>query len=177
MHVQITEGRKQEAATVTVAMGRQLQVPRAWDNGVCWFKFEELFGAAVGAPDFIAVVSKFHTIALQGVPIFTAENRSMGYRFVTFMDIAYEHRTKVLMSAEGYPTDLFKQVMTLYNSKQSGQKVTEDVVVDDNLGFAKDRTISRLIEMQTIEYALAHSERNQPEMKLALEEAKSKLAN
>lgn len=157
-------------------MGRTLKVPRACAQDVCWFKFEDLFGAAVGAPDFIALVSQFHTVALQGVPVFTADNRSMGYRFVTFMDIAYEHRTRVLMSAEGYPTDLFKHVMTLHDSKKDGVKVGEDDVVDDNLGFAKDRTISRLIEMQTIEYALAHSERNQPEMKLALEEAQSKLS-
>lgn len=158
-----------------VAMGRTLQVPRACARAVCWFKFEELFGAAVGAPDFIALVCQFHTIALQGVPVFTADNRSMGYRFVTFIDVAYEHRTKVLMSAEGYPTDLFKHVMTLHDSKKGGEKAGDDVVVDDNLGFAKDRTISRLIEMQTIEYALAHSERNQPDMKLALEEAHSKI--
>lgn len=157
-------------------MGRTLKVPRACGQDVCWFKFEDLFGAAVGAPDFIALVSKFHTVALQGVPVFTAENRSMGYRFVTFIDIAYEHRTKVLMSAEGYPTDLFKNVMTLRDSKSSQEANAEDVVIDDNLGFAKDRTISRLIEMQTLEYALAHSDRNQPEMKLALEEAQLKLA-
>ena len=172
--VQICEGKPEEPTEVSVAMGRTLQVPRACGQTVCLFKFEELFGAAVGAPDFIALISQFHTIALQGVPIFTADNRSMGYRFVTFIDIAYEHRTKVLMSAEGYPSDLFKNVMTLHDSRAAGEKAGDDVVVDDNLGFAKDRTVSRLIEMQTIEYALAHSERNQPDMKLALEEAHSK---
>jgi peroxisome-assembly ATPase len=164
-----------EPTSVNVAMGRTLHVPRACGRDVCWFKFKDLFGAAVGAPDFIALVNQFHTIALQGVPIFTAKNRNMAYRFVTFIDIAYEHRSKVPMSAEGYPTDLFKYVMTLHDSKQEGN-LSEHVVVDDNLGFAKDRTISRLIEMQTIEYALAHSERNAPERKLALEEAQAKRA-
>lgn len=43
-------------------------------------------------------------------------------------------------------------------------------VVDDNLGFAKDRTVSRLIEMQSVEYLIAHSKENAPELLLALEE-------
>lgn len=44
-------------------------------------------------------------------------------------------------------------------------------VVDDNLGFAKDRTISRLTEMQSQEYLIAHAKQNAPELLLALEEA------
>jgi predicted ATPase len=174
MPVQVREGRPLEPTIVNVAMGRTLPVPRACGRSLCWFKFKELFGAAVGAPDFIALVNQFHTIALQGVPIFTAENRSMGYRFVTFIDIAYEHRIKVPMSAEAYPADLFKNVMTLHDSRQQDSS-SELVVIDDNLGFAKDRTISRMIEMQTMEYALAHSERNAPERKLALQELQLKL--
>ena len=49
-----------------------------------------------------------------------------------------------------------------------------DVMVDDNLGFAKDRTISRLTEMQSLEFLLAHANEHAPENKLALEEAKAK---
>ena len=30
-------------------------------------------------------------------------------------------------------------------------------IVDDNLGFAKDRIISRMLEMQSEEYARAHA--------------------
>lgn len=45
------------------------------------------------------------------------------------------------------------------------------VQVDDNLGFAKDRTISRLTEMQSLEYLLHHARLHAPELVLALEEA------
>ena len=44
----------------------------------------------------------------------------------------------------------------------------DNLVVDDNLGFAKDRTISRLLEMQILEHLIAHAERHAPELVLAL---------
>jgi len=44
-------------------------------------------------------------------------------------------------------------------------------VVDDNLGFAKDRTISRLLEMQSREYLISHAEHHAPELVMALKEA------
>jgi predicted ATPase len=53
---------------------------------------------------------------------------------------------------------------------------SDEVVVDDQLGFAKDRTISRLTEMQSIEYLLQHA-KQRPELKhlvLALQEAQDK---
>ena len=50
----------------------------------------------------------------------------------------------------------------------------DQLVVDDNLGFAKDRTISRLLEMQSLEHLIAHAERHAPELVLALKEADKK---
>lgn len=51
-------------------------------------------------------------------------------------------------------------------------KAEEDaLVVDDNLGFAKERTISRLLEMQSREYLISHAELHAPELVLALKEA------
>ncbi len=47
-------------------------------------------------------------------------------------------------------------------------------MVDDNLGFAKDRTISRMTEMQSREYLLAHAKQHAPELLKALEEEYSR---
>jgi hypothetical protein len=35
---------------------------------------------------------RFHTLAVSGVPVFTAANRNEAYRFVTLIDVMYEHR-------------------------------------------------------------------------------------
>ena len=51
-------------------------------------------------------------------------------------------------------------------------KEQEDaLVVDDNIGFSKDRAISRLLEMQSREYLIVHAEHHAPELVLALKEA------
>jgi peroxisome-assembly ATPase len=169
----MTKGAERVPATVPVAMGRELKVPRAAGD-VCCFKFEELCGAAVGASDYIALVKQYHTVALKGVPIFTPGNRSMAYRFVTLIDVMYDNRTKLLVSSEGYPGDLFRNIYTLAQSKSEVSKFAEEMLVDDNLGFAKDRTVSRLAEMQTIEYAIAHAKRYDPALCLALEDARGR---
>ncbi len=44
-------------------------------------------------------------------------------------------------------------------------------MIDDNLGFAKDRCISRLTEMQSYEYLIAHAKKHSPQLLLALHEA------
>ena len=50
----------------------------------------------------------------------------------------------------------------------------EDVAVDDNLAFAKHRCISRLTEMQSLEYKIAHARAHSPMLLLALQEAQQR---
>lgn len=49
-----------------------------------------------------------------------------------------------------------------------------DPLVDENLAFSKDRTVSRLIEMQSMEYMVTHARAHAPELLLALLEAQAK---
>ena len=46
----------------------------------------------------------------------------------------------------------------------------ENLCIDDNIGFAKDRIISRLTEMQSVEYARSHAETHAPELLPSLKE-------
>ena len=48
--------------------------------------------AAAATADYIALADAKHTLALSGVPVFTAANRQAAYRFVTLVDVLYEHR-------------------------------------------------------------------------------------
>jgi predicted ATPase len=92
--VQILHGDEMAPTEIEVAMGRRLAVPRA-AGGACCFTFAELCGTNVGASDYIALVSSFHTIAIQDVPAFDARTRGDAYRFVKLVDVMYEHRAKV----------------------------------------------------------------------------------
>lgn len=63
----------------------------------------------------------------------------------------YENRARLLCTAEGPPIELFKNIVTVSeakreaprNSSRSRRTDDPDLCVDNELGFAKDRTISR----------------------------------
>ncbi|CAI0427667.1 unnamed protein product [Linum tenue] len=135
---------------VEVVMGRTLQVPLAAD-GCAYFQFEELCDRPLGAADYFGLFKNFHTLALEGIPILGLHNRTAAYRFVTLVDVMYENRARLLCTAEGTPLELFQKIVTISDAQQMAPRTSTrsrrsdeaDLCVDNELGFAKDRTISR----------------------------------
>lgn len=84
---------------VAVAMQRTLNVPKA-AGCIAKFGFVDLCGQPLGAADYIALANAHHTVAVQGVPRFGPAKRAEAYRFVTLIDVMYEHRVRMLFSAE-----------------------------------------------------------------------------
>eukprot|EP00798_Chlamydomonas_sp_ICE-L_P027119 gene27119-2347_t len=170
-------------ATVEVMMGRVIQVPKSTGKTgkICMFSFEDLCGKPVAAADYLAITEAYHTVVISGVPVFTGMTRPHAYRFVTLVDVLYEHRVRLICSAEGTPLELLDNIITQQESEDKPHlKERPEIVVDDNLGFSKDRTVSRLTEMQSIEYLLAHAELHAPCNLLALQQVRdtgSKKAN
>ena len=118
-----------------VGGGRMLHVPKAL-KGVAVFSFKRLCAAARGAPDYLAIARRFHAVIIVGIPALGPENRNEAARFVTLIDALYEYRVKLLASADALPDALYSQ--------GDGR-------------FEFDRTVSRLLEMQSEEYlALGH---------------------
>lgn len=150
---------------VEVVMGRKLQVPLG-ANGCALFSFEELCDRPLGAADYFGLFKNFHTLALDGVPIFGLHNKTAAYRFVTLVDVMYENRARLLCTAEGSPVELFEKIVTISDAQQIAPRTSSrsrknddfDLCVDNELGFAKDRTISRLTEMNSREYLEQHAE-------------------
>jgi predicted ATPase len=56
------------------------------------FDFDDLCNRPLAAADYIALADRFHTLAVADVPVFNAANRAAAYRFVTLIDVMYEHR-------------------------------------------------------------------------------------
>ncbi|KAH7277836.1 hypothetical protein KP509_38G010800 [Ceratopteris richardii] len=157
----ITDGNLAKPAVVEVVMGRKLQVPFS-ANGCAFFQFHELCEMPLGAADYIGLFKKFHTLALEGIPSFGSHNRVAAYRFVTLIDVMYENRARLLCSAEDEPTGLFKRCVTIADapkarSSRASKSEDADVCVDNELGFAKERTISRLTEMISRPYLEEHA--------------------
>ncbi|KAL8154697.1 hypothetical protein AgCh_000155 [Apium graveolens] len=111
---------------------------------------------------------KFHTLALDGVPVFGLYNRAAAYRFITLVDVMYENKAQIICAAEpaeGTPLQLFEKIVTISEARSMAPRGSRswrnddiDLCVDNELGFAKDRTISRLTEMNNSEYLEQHAE-------------------
>ncbi|ODP36754.1 cell division protein ZapE [Sphingomonas turrisvirgatae] len=117
--------------------GRTLHVPKSL-KGVAVFSFKRLCGEARGAADYLAIARRYHTVIIVGIPQLGPENRNEAARFVTLIDALYEHKVKLLAMADAAPMDLYR-------------------AGDGKFEF--ERTVSRLMEMQSDEYlALGHGE-------------------
>ncbi len=116
-------------------LGRAVEVPLA-ARGVARFEFNDICGRPLGPADFLAVATHFHTIVLDGIPRLGPENFDKARRFITLIDALYEHRVKLVASAEDTPDRLYER--------------------GENAAMF-ERTASRLVEMQSQEYlALPH---------------------
>lgn len=117
--------------------GRTLHVPKSL-KGVAVFSFKRLCGEARGASDYLAIARRYHTVIIVGIPRLGPENRNEAARFVTLIDALYEHKVKLLAMADATPIDLYRE--------GDGK-------------FEFERTVSRLMEMQSEDYlALGHGE-------------------
>jgi cell division protein ZapE len=114
---------------------RSIHVPKSL-KGVGVFSFKRLCAEARGAPDYLAIARAFHTVILVGIPQMGPAMRNEAARFVTLIDALYEHRVKLFATAAAKPEDLY--------------------LAGDG-AFEFERTISRLMEMQSDAYmALGH---------------------
>lgn len=113
-----------------VGGGRMLHVPKAL-KGVAVFSFKRLCAEARGAADYLAIARRFHTVIMVGIPVLGPHNRNEAARFVTLIDALYEYRVKFLASADAEPDHLY--------TTGDGR-------------FEFDRTVSRLMEMQSEDY-------------------------
>lgn len=64
------------------------------DRQACFISFSSLCSEATGAADFVALAQAFRTVFLANIPRFTSDRRDEARRFVTLVDILYEHKVK-----------------------------------------------------------------------------------
>lgn len=122
--------------------GRDIPLP-AYHTDIACFSFDELCNRPLGATDYLEIATRFNTILLSDIPQLSKEHRNEAKRFVTLIDALYEHHTKLICSAAVSPKELY----------------TEG---DGNFEF--QRTVSRLIEMQSDQYiASQHIGTSSPE--------------
>jgi cell division protein ZapE len=125
----LTQGQPNEPIRIEVD-GRTLRLDKH-SHGVAWLTFAELCMRPLGAADYLELCRYCHTILLQGIPKLSREDRNEAKRFVTLIDALYDHRVKLIITAETAPEGIYAHG-------------------DGTFEFA--RTVSRLMEMQSEKY-------------------------
>lgn len=100
-------------------------------GGVVWFDFKELCGGPRSQNDYLELASQFHTLLLSGVPQMSPRNASEARRFTWLVDVLYDRRVKLILSAAVEPELLY---------------------TEGPLAHEFPRTVSRLREMQSAEF-------------------------
>ena len=91
--------RSDRGAAVPVMFGRELLVSRA-AGGVACFTFDELCNRPLGAPDYMALATQFHTVCLSEVPQLSIGQRDQARRFIVLVDELYNRGCKLFMTTE-----------------------------------------------------------------------------
>jgi cell division protein ZapE len=100
-------------------------------GGVVWFDFKTLCGGPRSQNDYLEIASQFHTVLLSDVPAMPVRMASEARRFTWLVDVLYDRRVKLILSAETAPEALY---------------------TEGPLAHEFPRTVSRLNEMQSAEF-------------------------
>jgi cell division protein ZapE len=110
--------------------GRDVRCRRFADD-VAWFEFKALCDGPRSQSDYIEIARICHAVLVSGVPVFDPYMEDQARRFISLVDEFYDRNVKLILSAAAPATALYR-----------GQR----------LAFEFERTVSRLLEMQSRQY-------------------------
>ncbi|HXC57096.1 MAG TPA: cell division protein ZapE [Rhizomicrobium sp.] len=111
-------------------LGRSVPVPQA-AKGVARFTFDALCAQPLAGADYLAIAHAFHTVLIDRIPRLGPDQRNEARRFVVLIDTLYDEGVKLVCSAEAAPEELY--------------------AAGDGADAFR-RTVSRLHEMQSVDY-------------------------
>jgi cell division protein ZapE len=122
-----SEGTKNEVLWI---LGREIPTLRH-GHGVVWFDFKTLCGGPRSQNDYLELARDYHSVLLSNIPKMSASMASEARRFTWLVDIFYDHKVKLIATADCAPELLYTE----------GTQANEFF-----------RTVSRLTEMRSHEY-------------------------
>jgi cell division protein ZapE len=109
-------------------------------GGLVWFEFQALCGGPRSYADYVDLARRFHTVMLSGVPRMSSKQADAARRFTWLVDVFYDDRVNLVVGAEAEPEQLF---------------------VEGEHSAEFQRTVSRLHEMQSVQYLQAERRRTE----------------
>ena len=110
--------------------GRSIPVIRQNSSAV-WFDFPAVCGGPRSQNDYIEIAREYQSVIVSDVPILDSFHEDEARRFIALVDELYDRNVNLIVSAAAPPAELYRC---------------------DRLTFPFERTVSRLIEMQSEDY-------------------------
>ncbi|WP_419798184.1 MAG: cell division protein ZapE [Terasakiella sp.] len=134
LHAQFEEMTQGQAKNdYVIVKSRQVDVPKRYER-IAFFTFNDLCVKPYGANVYLELASLFDVIFVEAIPVLSPKNRNEAERFVHLIDALYEHKVKLVCSAAALPDKLYPE---------------------GDGAFEFQRTVSRLMEMQSEDYLSA----------------------
>ncbi|KTD52726.1 ATPase N2B (nucleotide (GTP) binding protein) [Legionella quateirensis] len=109
-----------------------------YSSQTIWFSFDVICNLPRSQLDYLELADRFNTIFVSGIPCLTVNHTLQAIMFIHFIDVMYDRGINIIISAEVPVDELYVQ------------------------GEMKDtfkRTLSRLMEMQSVDYLGRHPRR------------------
>jgi cell division protein ZapE len=110
--------------------GRDIPVVRQSSSAV-WFDFSAICGGPRSQDDYIEIAREYQSVIVANIPVLDAHRDNEARRLIALVDELYDHNVNLIISAASPPPSLY---------------------IGERLSFPFQRTVSRLIEMQSEEY-------------------------
>ncbi len=133
-----------------IQVGGRPLIFRRRAKGVLWLEFAELCEKPRSQVDFLEIASAYHTVLVSNVRRMAAAETDVARRFTWLVDIFYDQRVKLVVSAQAEPEALLAHA-------------ADGTGAERMLRAEFARTASRLREMQSREYfARKHASATDP---------------
>ncbi|MBI1980418.1 MAG: cell division protein ZapE [Methylocystis sp.] len=106
LYVTLACGAPQSPTTIEVKR-RRIEIPQAAGR-VARASFSALCRQALSATDYMALAENFDAVILEDVPTLAPDERNEARRFIMLIDILYEARVLLIVSAAAEPFELYR---------------------------------------------------------------------
>ena len=103
-----------------------------------WFEFNQICNLPRSPLDYLEIAHQFDTIFISNIPRLTPKHSTQVLMFIHFIDIVYDQGIRLIISAES---------------------AVEELYLEGDMKNDFKRTLSRLMEMQSMDYRLRHTRR------------------
>ena len=95
-----------ETPTIIEVKRRRIEIPQTAGR-VARLSFAALCGQPLSAADYMAIAERFDAVIVEDVPAMAPEQRNEARRFITLIDVLYEARALLVVSAAAEPSQLY----------------------------------------------------------------------